>query len=90
MSQEVWDGSEDTVFEEFVQESDTFIRVNGANVPIEPGTSFISAVKGAAQSAGLGKFRVFLNDNEIKPSESPEIVEAGSRMELRPYDVAGI
>ena len=92
MSDEVWDGSEGT---EFIEETgdtgaDTFIRVNGANVPITPGTSFQSAVKNAALNASLGKFRVFLNGNEIKSSQAPEIVQEGSRIELRPYDVAGI
>ena len=86
---ETWDASEDTVFTEEQVSSDTFIRVNGANLPIEPGTSFRSAVTNAAQNAGLGKFRVFLDGNEVKPSESPEVVQEGSHMELRPYDVAG-
>lgn len=87
---EAWDGSEDTVFVETNREtSSTFIRVNGANLPIEPGTDFGSVVTNAARDSGLGKFRVFLNGDEIKPSEKPETVLEGSQMELRPYDVAG-
>jgi len=88
MSNEVWDGN-DQVFEEVPAETNTYIRVNGANMSVTPGVSFIGVVKDAARDAGLGKFRVFLNDTEVKPSEAPEMVQEGSRMELRPYDVAG-
>jgi len=67
----------------------TFIRVNGANIPVTPGSNFKETVKAAAQDAGLGKFRVFMNGEEVKPSTAPEEISEGSRMELRPYDTAG-
>lgn len=67
----------------------TFIRVNGSNMSLTPGTSFITAVKDAARNADMGKFRVYLNGSEIKPSQAPETIAEGSQIELRPYDVAG-
>ncbi len=67
----------------------TFVRINGANIDIDPGSNFKSTIKEKAEEAGLGKFRVFLNGNEIKPSEAPEIIESGMQVELRPYDIAG-
>lgn len=67
----------------------TFIRANGSNIPVTPGSSFISTVKEVARQADMGKFRVFLNGSEIKPQNAPEQISEGSRIELRPYDVAG-
>ena len=89
---ETWDGSENRVFEDgsLGDVGSTYIRLNGSNVPVEPGSSFVDVVKTSAKDAGLGKFRVFLNETEVKPSEVPSLVDEGSKIELRPYDVAGI
>jgi hypothetical protein len=67
----------------------TFIRVNGANLPVEAGSNFKETVKSHAIEAGLGKFRCFLNGREIKPKDAPESIDEGSQLELRPYDAAG-
>jgi sulfur carrier protein ThiS len=67
----------------------TFVFVNGSYVPVQEGSSFFSTVKDVAKNAGLGKFRVFLNGEEIVPEEAPEIIESGDRIELRKYDQAG-
>jgi hypothetical protein len=67
----------------------TFIRVNGANLNVEPGSDFKATVKLHAQEAGLGKFRVFMNGEEVKPSNAPEVISEGTNLELRPYDTAG-
>jgi len=82
-----WDSNPEE--QEMGEESGTFIRINGANMGINPGSNFKTIIKEKAEESGLGKFRVFLNGNEIKPSEAPEIVEEGMSVELRPYDIAG-
>jgi hypothetical protein len=86
-----WDNTpEEEIYEDDGSDSDeTFIFVNGAKVDVTPGASFISAVKDTAKNAGLGKFRTFLNGSEILPSDAPDVFEAGDRVELRKYDVAG-
>jgi hypothetical protein len=67
----------------------TFVRINGANIDISPGSNFKDTIKVKAEEAGLGKFRVFLGGSEIKPSEAPNVIEEGMQVELRPYDIAG-
>lgn len=64
------------------------IIVNGSSRSIDPSASFVETVKRYAQEAGLGKFRVFVNDNEIDPSDAPEQI-GSNRVEIRPYEVAG-
>lgn len=83
-----WDGNEDR---EEMGDSDlnTYIRVNGSDRQIEVGASLVSIIKETARDAGLGKFRVFLDGQEIRPSEAPDTVTEGMGLELRPFDVAG-
>ena len=89
MSESYWDNSPEVDVYEDMESVDTYIRVNGSNIEVDPGSSFIDVVKSTAQNAGLGKFRVFLNGVEIRPSEAPEVIAEGDHVELRPYDVAG-
>ena len=88
MEDQYWDGNEEVQYDEET-ELNTYVRVNGSEMPVQVGQSFVSVVKETARSAGLGKFRTFLNGSEIRPSEAPDIVEEGMKLELRPYDVAG-
>jgi len=90
MTDTYWDNSPETT-EVFADEAsaDTYIRVNGSNVALEAGANLIETVKSQARDAGLGKFRVFMNGEEIRPSEAPDTIASGSHLELRPYDVAG-
>jgi chaperone required for assembly of F1-ATPase len=67
----------------------TSIRVNGSELQLNPGADFVNTVKSVARDSQMGKFRLFLDGNEIKPSEAPSVVEEGMKLELRPYDVAG-
>jgi hypothetical protein len=67
----------------------TYVRVNGMNHDVEPGSSFKDTVLNMARSAGLGKFRVFMDGSEIGKTEAPEMFSEGMKVELRPYDVAG-
>lgn len=83
---EVW-GQENYQYN--VNESQTGIMVNGSVVPIEPGASFRDSIKNVSLDAGFGKYRVFLNGAEIRPSEAPAAFAAGDMAEIRAYDDAG-
>lgn len=83
---DVWDGAQET---RGTFNSPTAILVNGASFALTPGTPFKETVLGYAKDAGFGKFRIFLNNEEIKPSQAPEILSEGDHVEIRPYDVAG-
>lgn len=89
MEDQYWDGNEDKVYDESESDLNTYIRVNGSDRQIDVGSSLTSVIKETARDAGLGKFRVFLNGEEIRPSEAPDVVEEGMGLELRPFDVAG-
>lgn len=87
-----WDQDVGVVAEEVMDRADrpgSFIRVNGASISVEPGSDSVEAIKTQARSAGLGKFRVYYNGAEVKPSEIPAQIAEGAMIELRPYDVAG-
>ena len=91
MSEEVWSGSEDVWGATDADNSDNpSIRVNGSDIYPEVGDSFKEAIKECSFDAGFGKFRVILNGEEIKPSEAPELIVAGMRIEVLPYDVPGV
>ena len=92
MSEEYWDGNDEVAEDdgfEVISDYDTSIKVNGSELEVEPGSNFGQTVKGVAMDAGLGKFRVYLNGMEVKPSEAPATVSEGDNVELRQYDVAG-
>lgn len=91
MNNEVWDQNvelEEDLYEEGPI-SATYIRVNSMNYDVQPGSSFKETVLSYAKDAGLGKFRVFLNGEEVGKSGAPESFTEGMKVELRPYDVAG-
>ena len=89
MEEQYWDGNEEKVYDEGPSDLNTYIRVNGSDRQIEVGSSMVSVIKETARDAGLGKFRVFLDGQEIRPSEAPDQVTEGMGLELRPFDVAG-
>jgi len=89
MTEEIWSGNEDRIFNEGPSDLNTYIRVNGSDIALNPGDSFASAVKSVARDSGLGKFRVYLNGSELKPGDAPDTIEEGMALEVRPYDVAG-
>ena len=89
MSEEYWDqGQEETEVRSY-RDSGTCIIVNGSHIAVDPGSSFVETVKTYAKDAGLGKFRVFFNGDEVKPSMAPDLISENDNVELRPYDVAG-
>lgn len=87
-----WDqevGVEEETIRERPDSPGSYIRVNGANIPVQPGANAVETIKSEARNAGLGKFRVYYNGTEVKPSEIPAQIAEGAMVELRPYDVAG-
>lgn len=88
--EDFWNGNEEEVLYDEESEYTTYIRVNGSDQAIEPGTNFAEVVKSVARDAGLGKFRVLLNGEEIRPKDAPDVIEEGMHLEARPYDVAGL
>lgn len=87
MNDETW--GQDTFSYNAVNEG-TFILINGANVPVEPGANFRDTIKNASLDAGMGKYRVLLNGVEIRPSEAPVAFAQGDKVEVRAYDAAGL
>lgn len=66
------------------------MTINGSETQLEVGSSFRDAVLAAARDAGLGKFRVILNGEEIDPATAPDTIEEGMQLSVRPYEVAGL
>ena len=92
MSNEFFDVNEgsDKLFEVDKNAPGTFVVINGSKNEIDAGSNFTDTVKTFAQRSGMGKFRVLLNGTEItKPSQAPVNIVEGSKIEIRPYDVAG-
>ena len=70
------------------------VLVNGSYQQLELGAPFLSTMKTVALQAGFGKFKVFLNGTEIRPSavkegRVPAEITADTRAEIRPFDEAG-
>jgi len=92
MSDDYWDegaGNESPIDYENEDLPNTVAIINGSPLAITPGDSFRETLISLSAQAGLGKFRVFLNGDEIKPSMAPDTISEGDRVEIRPYDVAG-
>lgn len=87
MTNEVW-GNEAFTYDNAAVT--TGVLVNGTIIPVEEGANFRDTIKNVSLDAGFGKYRVFLNEVEIRPSEAPELFSAGDKVELRAYDNAGI
>ena len=72
-----------------VNENGPTILVNGSHQPLEVGANFMNSVKSTALQAGFGKFKVFLNGQEVRPSSAPAEIAPDHRLEIRPFDEAG-
>ena len=84
-----WDHEQEEELYEEGPRYATYVRVNGMNQDVEVGSAFKETVQAMAKDGGLGKFRVFMDGNEIGKTEAPETFTEGMKVELRPYDVAG-
>jgi hypothetical protein len=85
--EEVWGANESFNYDQ--AQAGTGVLINGAMVPVEVGASFKDTIKNISLDAGFGKYRVFLNGAEIRPSEAPQTFNEGDKVELRAYDNAG-
>lgn len=65
------------------------MEVNGSVRPVEVGANLKEIVIAAAREAGFGKFRFYINGEEILPQNAPIVTEAGKAYKIAPYDVAG-
>ncbi len=91
MNNEVWDGNPvETLTTDVNPVGQASIYVNGSSIAVQPGDSLVETVKRVALDAGFGKFRVYLNGTDVKPSEAPTQISIGDRIEIKPYDVAGM
>ena len=61
------------------------VCLEGKTEYLDPGTSF-SKVPELADKHGIGKFRLWLNNKEIQPSEAPATVKAGDQIEIKRED----
>jgi hypothetical protein len=67
----------------------TTLEVNGDVRTIEAGANLKEVVIAAAREAGFGKFRFYINGEEVLPQNAPSLIEAGKAYKIAPYDVAG-
>ena len=65
------------------------IEVNGQVTPVNVGDVFKDVVIEKAREYGLGKFRLFLNEEEILPSQAPATIAPNHAIKLVAFDVAG-
>jgi hypothetical protein len=84
-----WDTTPEAPINDVNVNSNTYILVNGSSIDLNAGDDFVTVVKNVARDANFGKFRLFLDGNEISPASAPSTIEDGMHLELRPYDVAG-
>lgn len=67
----------------------TTLEVNGSVTDLEPGAVLREVVINAAREAGFGKFRFYINGEEVLPQNAPLTIEEGNSYKIAPYDVAG-
>ncbi len=65
------------------------VLVNGSHQRLEVGAPFLQSVQAIALQAGFGKFKVWLNGAEVRPSSAPAEVSTDMNVEIRPFDEAG-
>ncbi len=65
------------------------VLINGSYQPLEVGAPFLQACQNTALQAGFGKFKVWLNGAEVRPSSAPAEVSPDMSVEIRPFDEAG-
>jgi hypothetical protein len=67
----------------------TTMEVNGDVRNIEAGANLKEVVIGTARDAGFGKFRFYINGEEVLPQNAPVLIEDGKAYKIAPFDVAG-
>jgi len=71
-------------------ESNATMEVNGDVQSVEVGSDLKEVVLAAARDAGYGKFRFYIDGDEVLPQNAPSLVENGKAYKITPYDVAGV
>lgn len=74
---------------ETVEQNSATLEVNGSVSEIEAGLPLKDVVIAAARDAGFGKFRFYIDGEEVLPQNAPLTIEAGKAYKIAPYDVAG-
>ncbi len=90
MNDEMWHATDERQFRTADEQNGTFIEVNGGLMEVAPGANMKETIIRTARDAGLGKFRVYLNGAEVKPSQAPDLFTEGDTVRLSAYDVAGV
>ncbi len=65
------------------------LEINGSTRNLDVGANLKEVVIAGAREAGFGKFRFYINGEEVLPQNAPVLVEAGKAYKIAPYDVAG-
>jgi len=84
--EEVWSTRD---LREEVEAEGTGVLVNGSFFSVDAGSNFKEEISKVTENVGLGKFKVYLNGEKIKPSEAPATFSEGMSVEVVPYDIAG-
>jgi hypothetical protein len=66
------------------------LEVNGSVSDLTVGDTLKDVILDAARDAGYGKFRLFVNDEEVLPQNATTLVEADTAYKISPFDTAGI
>jgi hypothetical protein len=74
---------------EAVADGRTGAVVNGSFIANNPGAPLVDTALQLAADAGYGKFRVFLNNEEVEPEDAPDVISEGDVIKITAYDVAG-
>lgn len=86
---EAWDSAPMEMAMEERVEGQTGIYINGGFVALSPDVPFAAAIKEAAGNARYGKYRVFVNGEEISPTACPSAFAEGMTAEVVPFDNPG-
>lgn len=66
------------------------VLINGSYQTLEIGSNFLHACQTVALQAGFGKFKVWLNGTEVRPSSVRDMVVSDDmQVEIKPFDEAG-
>ena len=91
MSEAIWNNVyedvEDVEDDRDIREGATAV-VNGVTLSLETGANFKSTILNLARDAGYGKFKVYMNGNELKVSEAPDLIIEGTSIRITPFDSA--
>jgi hypothetical protein len=82
-------GGDDNAVPTNERPSGATVLINGSYQNLEVGAPFLQSMQNMALQAGLGKFKVWLNGVEVRPSSAPAEISADMSCEIRPFDEAG-